>query len=95
MIKAKQEFFWTCNLRDYSVHGNKATISYLTSGYYSLTMPSAKLYFLEIKSSTWKVMVIQVCDAENFEFKFSVRRHLKGTFKGWEQYWWSLYEVPQ
>ena len=48
MIKAKKVFFWTSNLKGPSFHGNKATIFYLTSEYYSLSVLSAKLYFLEI-----------------------------------------------
>ena len=35
-------------LQGYSFHGNKATILYLTEEYYSLSVLSEKLYFLEI-----------------------------------------------
>ena len=31
MIKAKQVFFWTSNLKDHGFHGHKATTFYLTS----------------------------------------------------------------
>ena len=48
MIKAKQVFFGTSNLKGHGFHGDKATIFYLTSEYYSLSMLSAKFYFLEI-----------------------------------------------
>ena len=34
-------------LQGYSFHGNKATILYLTEEYYSLSVLSEKLYFLE------------------------------------------------
>ena len=46
MIKAKQVFFWTSNLKGHGFHGDEATILYLTSEYYSLSVLSAKLYFL-------------------------------------------------
>ena len=36
------------NLKGHGFHGDKATIFYLTSKYYSLSPLSAKLYFLEI-----------------------------------------------
>ena len=48
MIKAEPVFFWTSDLKGYGFHGGKATIFYLTSEYYSLSVLSAKLYFLEI-----------------------------------------------
>ena len=38
MIKAKQVFFWTSNLKGHGFHGDKATILYLTSKYYSLSV---------------------------------------------------------
>ena len=47
MIKTKQAFFWPSNL-GYGVHANKAAILYLTQKYYSLSVVSEKLYFLEI-----------------------------------------------
>ena len=47
MIKAKQVFFLTSNLKGYCFHGEKATILYLTLQYYSLSVLSEKL-FLEI-----------------------------------------------
>ena len=48
MIKAKQVFFGTSNLKGHGFHENKATILHLTLKYYSLSVLSAKLYFLEI-----------------------------------------------
>ena len=48
MIKAKQVFFWSFNLEGYGFYGNKATILYLPQEYYSLSVLSEKLYFLEI-----------------------------------------------
>ena len=48
MIKAKQVFFWTSDLKGHGFDCDKATIFYLTSKYYSLSVLSAKLYFLEI-----------------------------------------------
>ena len=35
MIEAKQVFFWTSDLKGQGFHGDKATIFYLTSEYYS------------------------------------------------------------
>ena len=48
IIKTKKVFFWTSNLKGNSFHVDKATIVYLTSEYYSLSVLSEKLYFLEI-----------------------------------------------
>ena len=48
MIKAKQEFFLTSNLKGHGFHGGKGTIFYLSLEYYSLSVLSAKLFFLEI-----------------------------------------------
>ena len=48
MIKAKQVYFLTSNLKGHGFHGDKATIFYLTWKYYSLSVLSEKLYFLEI-----------------------------------------------
>ena len=48
MIKAKQVFFGTSNLKGHGFCGDKAIIFYLTSEYYSLSVLSTKLYFLEI-----------------------------------------------
>ena len=45
MIKAKQVFFRTSNLKGHGCHGDKATILYLTSKYYSLSVLSEKLHF--------------------------------------------------
>ena len=48
MIKAKQVFFRTSNLKGHSLDGDKATILYLNLKYYSLSVLSVKPYFLEI-----------------------------------------------
>ena len=48
MIKAKLVFLETSNLKGHGFHGDKATIFHMTSEYYSLSVLSAKLYFLEI-----------------------------------------------
>ena len=48
MIKAKQVFFRTSNLKGHGFYGDKANILFLTSKYYSLSVPFEKLYFLEI-----------------------------------------------
>ena len=48
MIKAKQVFFRTSNLKGHGFYGDKATILHLTLKYYSLSVLSEKLYFLEI-----------------------------------------------
>ena len=74
MIKAKQVFFWTSNLKGHGCHGNKATILYLTSEYYSLSVLSAKLYFLEIgpvHQNLWS-------------FKCMILKTLNSNFLHWE-----------
>ena len=48
MIKGRQVFFLTSNLNCHGFHGDKATIFYLTSEYYSLPLLPVKLYFIEI-----------------------------------------------
>ena len=67
MIKAKQTFFFTSNLEDYSFHGNKATILCLASKYYLLAVLPAKCYFF--------ILIKWIKNYENSEFKFS--RHIK------------------
>ena len=66
MIKTKQVFFWTSNLKGYGFHGDKATILYLTLKYYSLSVLSEKTLFYWNRSSKSKVMVIWMYNAENF-----------------------------
>ena len=71
MIIAKQEFFGTFNSESYAFQYNKATILYLTSAYHSLSVLSAKLYFLK------SVQYIKSYGHLNI-FKFSrVESHLK------------------
>ena len=48
MIKAKQVFFSTSDLKGYGFHSDKAIIFCLISEYYSLSVLSVKLYFLKI-----------------------------------------------
>ena len=48
MIKAKQVFSQSSNLKGHGFHGDKATILSLTSKYYSLSVLFEKLYVLEI-----------------------------------------------
>ena len=48
MIRAKKIFFCASNLTGDGFHGDKATILYLTSEYYSLSVLLAKPYFIEI-----------------------------------------------
>ena len=55
MMKAKQVFIWTCNLKGHGFHGDKATILYLAEKYYSLSVLSEKLYFLEIGTVNQKL----------------------------------------
>ena len=82
MIKAKQEFFWTTNLKGHGFHGGKPTMFYLTSEYYWLSVLPGKLNLFSWNwSSASKVMAIWMYDAENVEFKFSwLRRHLNRQF---------------
>ena len=47
MIKAKQVFFWTSNLKGHGFHGDKAAILYLTLRYYSLSVLSENFNFLK------------------------------------------------
>ena len=48
MIKAKQVFFRTSNLKGHGFHGDRATMLSLTLKYCLLSVLSEKLYFLEI-----------------------------------------------
>ena len=74
MIKAKQVFFWTSNLKDHGFHGDKATILYLTLKYYSLPVLSEKLYFLEIGPANQKL----------WPFKCMMLKTLNSNFLDWE-----------
>ena len=74
MIKAKQVFFWTSNLKGHGFHGGKATIFYLTSEYYSLSVLSAKLYFLEIGPVHQKL----------WPFTCMMLKTLNSNFLNWE-----------
>ena len=74
MIKAKQVFFWTSNLKGHGFHGDKATILYLTAKYYSLSVLSEKLYFLKIGP------VYQTL----WSFKCVMLKTLNSNFLDWE-----------
>ena len=68
MIKAKQVFFRTYNLKGHGLHGDHF---YLTSEYYPLYVLSGKLNFLEIGPVNQKL-------SEDLELKFSrLRRYLR------------------
>ena len=73
MIKDKQ-VFWTSNLKGYGFYGDKATIFYLTLEYYSLSVLSAKLYFLEIGPVHQKL----------WPFKCMMLKTLNSNFLDWE-----------
>ena len=47
MIRAKKIFFWASNLKGHGFHCDKATIFYLTSEYYSLSVLFAKPYLIK------------------------------------------------
>ena len=66
MIKAKQIFFWTSNLKGHGFHGDKATILYLILKYYSLSVLSEKLYFLEIGPVNQKLWPFKEAEEVNF-----------------------------
>ena len=74
MIEAKQELFWTSNLKGYVFHSDEATIFYLTSGNYSLSVLSAKLYSFEIIPLHQKL----------WPFKCMMLKMLNSNFLGWE-----------
>ena len=74
MIKAKQVFFWTSNLKGYRFHGDKTTMFYLTSKYYSLSVLSVKHYFLEIGP----------VDQKLWPFKCMMLKTLNSNFLDWE-----------
>ena len=48
MIKAKQVFFWTSNLKGHGFHEDKAIILYLTLKYYSLLYCLKNFIFLKL-----------------------------------------------
>ena len=74
MIKAKQVFLWTSNLKGHGFHGDKATILYLTLEYYSLSVLSEKLDFLEIGPVNQKL----------WPFKCMMLKTLNSNFLDWE-----------
>ena len=60
MIKAKQVFFGTSNLKGHGFHGDKTTILYLTLKYYASSVLSEKVYFLEIGAVNQKLWPLNV-----------------------------------
>ena len=73
MIKAKQIFFWTSNLKGQGFHSDKATIFYLTLDYL-LSVLSWKLYFLEIGPAHQTL----------WAFKGKMLKTLNSSFLDWE-----------
>ena len=72
MIKAKQVFFSTSNVKGHGFHGDKATILYFTLKYYSLSVLSEKLYFLEIGQVhqtllPFKCMMLKMLNSKFFD----------------------------
>ena len=76
MIKGKQGFFSSCNSRGYGFHGNKATILYLISRYYALSVVFVKLYCLEIDPVHQKLGSFKRTMLKTLNSIFLVRRHL-------------------
>ena len=74
MIKAKQVFFWTSNLKGHGFHGDKGTIFYLTLEYYLLSVLSWKLYFHEIGPAHQTL----------WPFKCKMLKTLNSNFLHWE-----------
>ena len=70
MIKAKQVFFWTSNLKGHGFYGDKATILYLTLKCSSLNVLSEKLYFLEISPVNKKLWVFKCMMLKTFNSNF-------------------------
>ena len=90
MIKAKQVFFWTSNLKGHGFHGDKATILYLTLKYYSLSVLSGKLYFLEIgpvnqKLWPFKCMVLKTLNSNFLDWEDTLKGWLKADFLSWQK----------
>ena len=69
MIKAKQVFFWTSNLKGHGFHGDKTTIWHLTLKYYSLSGLSEKLYFLKIGSVNQKLCLFKCMMLKTLNWK--------------------------
>ena len=65
--------YWL-GLKDHGFHGDKATILYLTLKYYSLSVLSEKLYFLEIGPVNQKL----------WPFKCMMLKTLNSNFLTWE-----------
>ena len=81
MTNAKHTFFQTINFKCHSLHGNMATILYLTSEYDSLSLLCQKLYFLEIAPVHQKL----------WSFKCTMLKKLNSNFLNWED---TLTHIP-
>ena len=71
MMKAKQAFFRTSNLKGHGFHGDKVTILFLATKNYSLSVLSEKHYFLEVglvheKLWSFKCMMLKMMLNSNF-----------------------------
>ena len=79
MIKTKQVFLRTSDLKGHGFHGEKATILYLTLKYYSLSVLSEKHYFLEIgpvNQTLWpfKCMMLKTLNSNFLDREDTLRR---------------------
>ena len=75
MIKAKQVFFSTSNSNCHGFDCEKAAIFYLTSEYYSLSVLSTKLYFLEIGPVQQKLWLFRCIMLKTLNSNFLDREH--------------------
>ena len=78
MIKAKQAFFWSSNLESYGFHGNKVTSLFWIQEYYTLSVLSEKIYFLEIspvhqKLWSFKCMLLKTLNSNYPEWKANLK----------------------
>ena len=91
MIKAKHPFFCTSKSEGYGFYGKNATILYLTSKYFSLSVLSVKLYFIEIgpipaKLWSFECMMMKTLNSNFLEWKVTFM-HLDqfGSVAGFEE----------
>ena len=78
MIKSKQVFFWTSNLKGHGFHNNKTTIFHLTQEYYSLSVLSWKRYVLEIgrvhqKLWPFKCMILKTLNSNFLDLENTLK----------------------
>ena len=67
MIKARQVFFWTSNLKGHGFQGDKATILYLTLKYYSLFSIYVRSH---VTFASAILMEYQICSIHNSQCSF-------------------------